>query len=108
MKKAFTLIEVMIAVMIFFIVSIALLNIVKNNKKLIQLANERKIFALKSSIAFLEKDAPNNYERLIDYNITNDEIIKDLKKDKIKIDILKDEYNMSDTNFTAVIKELKA
>ena len=112
MRKAFTLIEVMIAVMIVFIVVSAILNVVSNNKKLISLFIENKNFALKASVAFIEnKDVKNNYERLIDFNITNDKIIHILKKDAIKLakeEDLREEYNFSSINFTEIIEKLKA
>jgi prepilin-type N-terminal cleavage/methylation domain-containing protein len=112
LKKAFTLIEVMIAVMIVFVVVNVAMNIVGNNKKFIEMFIENKNFALKASVAFLEKkDVKNNYERLIDFNIKNDKIIHTLKKDEIKLDIIEDtkeEYNLTKFNFTKIINKLKA
>ena len=112
MKKSFTLIEVMVAVMIVFVVVSVAMNIVGNNKKLIQMFIENKDFALKSSVAFIEnKDVKNNYERLINFNIKNDKIIHILKKDEIKLDTIEDtrqEYNLTKFNFTEIIDKLKA
>jgi competence protein ComGC len=112
LKKAFTLIEVMVAVMIVFVVVSVIMNIVGNNKKFIEMFIENKNFALKASVAFLEnKDVKNNYERLIDFNIKNDTIIHTLKKDEIKVDIIEDtkeEYNLTNFNFTKIINKLKA
>jgi prepilin-type N-terminal cleavage/methylation domain-containing protein len=112
LKKAFTLIEVMISVMIVFIVVNVAMNIVGNNKKLIELFLDSKNFALKASVAFLEnKDVKNNYERLTEFNIKDDEIIHTLKKDEIRLDIVEDtreEYNFSNFNFTKIINKLNA
>jgi prepilin-type N-terminal cleavage/methylation domain-containing protein len=112
LKKAFTLIEVMVAVMIVFIVVSVAMNIISNNKKFIEIFIDNKNFALKASVAFLEnKDAKNNYEKLIDFNITNDKIIHILKKDEIKVDTIEDtkeEYNLTKFNFTKVVNKLKA
>jgi Tfp pilus assembly protein PilE len=112
LKKAFTLIEVMVAVIIVFVVVSVAMNIVTNNKKLIQLFLDNRNFALKSSVAFLEnKDVKNNYERLIDFNITNDKIIHALKKDEIKLDTIEDtreDFNLTNFNFTEIINKLKA
>jgi len=112
LKKAFTLIEVMVAVMIVFVVVSAILNVINNNKKLIQIFIENKNFALKASVAFIEnKDVKNNYEKLIDFNITNDKIIHILKNDSIELireEDSREEYNFSNINFTKVIEKLKA
>jgi Tfp pilus assembly protein PilE len=112
LKKAFTLIEVMVAVMIVFVVVSVAINIVSNNKKLIQMFIENKNFALKASVAFIEnKDVKNNYERVIDFNIKNDKIIHILKNDEIKLETIEDtrqEYNFTKFNFTEVINRLKA
>ena len=111
MKKAFTLIEVMVATVIVFVAVYAIMNVVSNNKKLTQIFLNNKIFALKASVAFVEdKDAKNNYERLINFNITNDKIIHTLKKDNISLDKeedYKEEYNFSN-NINAVLNKLKA
>jgi prepilin-type N-terminal cleavage/methylation domain-containing protein len=112
LKKAFTLIEVMVAVMIVFVVVSVAINLVSNNKKLIQMFIENKNFALKASVAFIEnKDVKNNYERVIDFNIKNDKIIHILKNDEIKLETIEDtrqEYNFTKFNFTEVINRLKA
>jgi len=112
LKKAFTLIEVMIAVIIVFITVDAVMNVVGNNKHLIQILLENKNFALKSSVAFFgKKNMKNNYERLIDFNITNDKIIHVLKKDEIKVERdqdLKQDYNFSNSAISEVIDRLKA
>ena len=112
MKKAFTLIEVMIAVIIVFITVDAVMNVVGNNKQLIHIFLENKNFALKSSVAFLEKkEMKNNYERLIDFNITNDKIIHTLKKDEIKVEEdedLKQDYNISNSAISEIINRVKA
>jgi prepilin-type N-terminal cleavage/methylation domain-containing protein len=112
LKKAFTLIEVMVAVMIVFVAVNAVMNIIGNNKKLIEIFIKNKEFVLKSSVAFIEdKDMKNNYERLLEFNIKDDKILHILKKDEIKLDKTEDireEYNFSNINFTKVIEKLKA
>ena len=113
MKKAFTLIEVIVAILIVFMSVYAILNIVSNNKKLIQIFLNNQNFALKASIALIEnnKNLRNNYERLIDFNITNDKIIEVLKKDNInlekKIDY-NEEYNISKNAIEIILTKLKA
>ncbi len=111
MKKAFTLIEVMVAVIIFFISIMAVFEIVKNNRHLISLINQNNDFALKASVAFLNPKGKYNYERVKEFNISNDEVIRDLKKDKIFVDIEPDlvqEYNISGIKAVENINKLKA
>ena len=111
MKKAFTLIEVMIAVFIFFIVVISVMNIVSNNKHLINLLLENRKFALKSSVAFLNPNTKNNYDRVRDFNIKNPKVIDILKKDNIEVETMEDltqEFNESNFNLKEVINKLKA
>jgi prepilin-type N-terminal cleavage/methylation domain-containing protein len=112
LKRGFTLIEVMVSVMIVFVVISAVMQIIANNKRLIQMFVENKNFALKASVAFIEnKDVKNNYERVIDFNIKNDKIIHILKNDEIKLDVIEDsreEYNLTNFNFTKIINKLKA
>ncbi|ACM93261.1 prepilin-type N-terminal cleavage/methylation domain protein [Nautilia profundicola AmH] len=82
MRKAFTIIEVMIAVFLALIISTVAFSITGNAKKMFVLIDKRKIFYLKSSVmAIEEKNTKNVYEILKDFNIKNDEIIKKLKKD---------------------------
>jgi len=112
LKKAFTLIEVIVATFIVFISVTAILNTISNTKHLFELIKENKFFTLASSVIFLEqKHRKNLYEELVDFNITNDEIIRDLKKEEIKLDVIKDyseDFNESDKNFTFFINKLKA
>jgi len=112
LKKAFTLIEVIVATFIVFIAVIAILNVISNTKHFFELIKENKFFTLASSVIFLEqKERKNLYEELIDFNITNDEIIKDLKKEKVKLDVISEysqDFNESDKNFTFFINKLKA
>ena len=85
MKKSFTLIEVLVATLIFFIVTIAIFNSISNSKFLFQKIDEYKKFSLASSVIFVEKkNGKNLYEDLLDFNITNDKIIHTLKKYEIK------------------------
>jgi len=112
LKKSFTLIEVLVATFIVFVAVTAILNSVTNTKHFFNLITQNKFFTLDSSIVFLEqKHRKNLYEELIDFNITNDEIIEDLKKQNIKLKIYKDfseDFNDSDVNFTFSINKLKA
>ena len=111
MKRGFTLIEVMIAVFIFFVVVVSTMNIVSNNRYLISLLAGNEKFALKASIAFLNPDTKNNYDRLRDFNITNSKVIDILKKDNIEVEKregLKEDFNVSGFNIKEVINQLKA
>ena len=85
MKKAFTLIEVLISVFIVFLVVTAIYNFFSNTRFLIEKIEEFKKFNEISSIMFIERKGKNLYESLIDFNITNDKIIKDLKRYKLNI-----------------------
>jgi len=111
LKKAFTLIEVMISVIIFFITVMAVFEAVKNNTRLISLIRQNNDFSLKASVAVLSPQKKNNYERIKEFNITNDEVIRDLKKDKIIVEIKADlsmEYNISGIRFKERVNKLKA
>ena len=111
MKKAFTLIEVMIAVFVFFVVVISVMNIVNNNRRLINLILENKNFSLKATLAFLNPDTKNNYDRVSDFNIKNPKVIDILKKDNIEVDKfedLKQDLNVSGFNIKEIIYKLKA
>ena len=111
MKRAFTLIEVMIAVFIFFVVVISVMNIVSNNKHLINLLLGNRGFALKASVAFLNPNTKNNYDRVRDFNIKNPKVIDILKKDNIEVETMEDltqEFNDSNFNVKEVINKLKA
>ncbi len=111
MKKAFTLIEVMIAVFVFFVVVISVMNIVNNNRRLINLILENKNFSLKATLAFLNPNIKNNYNRVSDFNIKNPKVIDILKKDNIEVDKfedLKQDLNVSGFNIKEIIYKLKA
>ena len=111
MKKAFTLIEVMVAVFIFFVVVVSVMNVVSNNRHLVNLLLENKEFSLKASLAFLNPDTKNNYDRVKDFNITNSKVIDILKKDNIEVETIEDltqDFNVSGTNIKEVINKLKA
>ena len=111
MKKAFTLIEVMIAVFVFFVVVISVMNIVNNNRRLINLILENKNFSLKATLAFLNPNTKNNYDRVSDFNIKNPKVIDILKKDNIEVDKfedLKQDLNVSGFNIKEIIYKLKA
>ena len=111
MKKGFTLIEVIIAVFIFFIVVVSVMNIMDNNRHLINLLLENKNFALKASVAFLDPNGKNNYDRVVDFNITNSKVIDILKKDNIEVEKKEDlsqDLNISGLNIKEMINQLKA
>ena len=100
MKKAFTLIEVLISVFIVFLVVSTVYNFFSNTRFLIQKIEEVKKFNEISSIMFIEKKGKNLYESLIDFNITNDKIIKDLKNYKLNIETIPQfENEFNNTNF---------
>jgi prepilin-type N-terminal cleavage/methylation domain-containing protein len=97
--RAFTLIEVLISVLILFISASIFYSIVGNTKKLVNFYTKTKEKTLKSSIILENKNVKNAYEEVIGFNINNDEIIQDLKKDKIKIKIKKTKkYEIIDIN----------
>ena len=83
MKKSFTLIEVMIAVTIIFMVISVVLDISSNIKHLFNISKKNFYFELKSSVTAIEdKNSKNIYEKVTEFNISNDMIIKILKQDK--------------------------
>ncbi len=101
----------MIAVFIFFVAVISVMNVVNNNRHLIFLLEKNKNFALKASVAFLNVNFNNNYDRVRDFNITNEKVIDILKKDNIeieKIEELTQDYNFSGFNIKEIIYKLKA
>ena len=72
---------------------------VGNTKHLVSLYTKQKEKTLKSSIVLENKNTKNAYEALIGFNINNDEIIHDLKKDKINIKKTKTKkYEIIDIN----------
>jgi Tfp pilus assembly protein PilE len=102
LKKAFTLIEVMIAVMVFFVAVLAFMSITSNSKRIFHIILQNQDFDLKSSVVFVEqKDRKNLYEELLDFNITNDHIISKLKQISIKFD--KEIDTTQDYNITKLI-----
>ena len=102
MKKAFTLIEVMIAVMVFFVAVLAFMSITSNSKRIFHIILQNQDFDLKSSVVFVEqKERKNLYEELLDFNITNDHIISKLKQISIKFD--KEIDTTQDYNITKLI-----
>ena len=113
MRKSFTLIEVLIATMIVFIVVGVMIDVSSNSKKLFYLTKEAEDFNLKSSVAIIEqKEVKNLYEQLIDFNITDDEIIENLKKEKMLVDMeedLRKDFNITENkNISIIIKKIKA
>ncbi len=113
MRKSFTLVEVLIATMIVFIVVGVMIDVSSNSKKLFYLTKEAEDFNLKSSVAIIEqKEVKNLYEQLIDFNITDDEIIENLKKEKMLVDMeedLRKDFNITENkNISIIIKKIKA
>jgi len=82
--KAFTLIEVIIAVALSFVISAVAFSIASNTKHFISLSEQRNGFYYKASVAALESDGKNVYEMLKGFNIRNDAVIKDLKRDRFE------------------------
>ncbi|NPA11701.1 MAG: type II secretion system protein [Epsilonproteobacteria bacterium] len=110
--KAFTLIEVLIATIIVLVASAVILSTSSNAKRLFILLEESKDFSLKSSIALIEqKDVKNLYEEAVDFNISDDDIISTLKKEKIALtsEIQNDmEFNLSDKPIHLIIRKITA
>ena len=85
-RDGFTLVEVMVAVMLFFVVSLVAFNISSNVKRLFLNLKEKERFVIFSSVVFVEqKDTKNLYEQLSDFKISNDRIIKVLKSKELKL-----------------------
>jgi len=83
MKKSFTLIEVMLSVMIIFMVVSIIINISSNIKHLFLQTKTSLDFSLEASVGAIENpNVSNLYEKLKDFNISNDKIIKTLKNKK--------------------------
>jgi len=110
LKKSFTLIEVLVATLIFFLVTLAVFNSISNSKFLFQKIDKYKNFSLISSVVFVEKkNRKNLYEDLLDFNISNDNIIHTLKKYKIKLQTINDvSHEINITKKTFFINKLKA
>jgi len=96
LRRSFTLVEVLVASLIFFIVVNSIFNIYANSRFLMQRIDDVKRFTLFSSIMFIEQKGKNAYESLIDFNIENDKIIKDLKQYKLNIE--KESLGLDDDN----------
>jgi len=108
MKKGFTLIEVMVAVVIVMIATFSVLSLSGNTKHLISLFDKNNEFRLKATVLVNDRNGSNLYENLIDFNITNDEIIKTLKKEKLKYIISVDSKDeLKNFKLTKTIKKLK-
>ena len=108
MKKGFTLIEIMVAVMIVMIATFSVLNLSNNSKYLFSLITKNNLFSLKASILINERNSSNLYENLIDFNITNDEVIKSLKKEKLNIEIIQDsKEELEELSISKEIKKIK-
>jgi len=105
MKKGFTLIEIMVAVVIVMIATFSVLNLSSNTKYLFNLITKNNEFSLKASILVNEKKSSNLYENLIDFNITNDDIIHTLKKEKLYVKIIQD--SKEELKEFSLLKEIK-
>jgi prepilin-type N-terminal cleavage/methylation domain-containing protein len=103
--RGFSLIETLVAIMIFLIVSSVFFNISNYSKHMITLIKRKNDFVLKSSVALIEGGSVKNlYEELINFKINDDEVIRDLKKYQISVEsvpILNKEINL--TNSVSVI-----
>ncbi|GAB6075065.1 type II secretion system protein [Nautilia lithotrophica] len=84
MKKAFTLIEIMISVVIVFIIMGVVLEVTSNVKHLFLINKDYNTFVYKSSVAIFG-NGKNIYEKVKDFDIRNDKIIHVLKRDKINV-----------------------
>jgi len=85
MKKAFTLIEILLAVMILLISSTIFISISQNTKHLLKILLIQKDKVLLSSTMIDAKNNQNLYDTLISFNIDNDKIIHSLKKKHFSI-----------------------
>ncbi len=99
--------------MIFFVVAGAFFHLSSNDRHLLHLSLTQDLFALKSSVAIIEgKEATNMYEQLRDFNITNDAIIRRLKRDSVHVQKSVDmvnEINLSQKSaFTETIYKITA
>jgi Tfp pilus assembly protein PilE len=106
LKKSFTLIEVLIATMVVFIAVGAILGVSSNVKYMINTIISSNNFNLRSSIALIEqKDVKNLYEQIVDFNISDDDIIKSLKQEKIVLEKTEEnEDNLTITKLKAYNK----
>ena len=111
MKNSFTLIEIMISVMIIFLIVSVMLDISANIKTLFEVTSQRSLFELKSSISAIENsDIKNLYEKLQEFNISNDEVIKNLKSENLKIDKkieFSQQYQTNEKYINIVMKKVK-
>ncbi|WP_456480667.1 hypothetical protein [Nautilia sp.] len=105
--KAFTLIEVIIAVMLSFIISSAVFSVISEGEKILSLAKTRGEFSYRASVGVLEKDAKNVYEMLKGFGIKNDKIIKELKKEKLYVKYNTEYSEKIDSVNTLVLKKIK-
>jgi len=109
LKKAFTLIEILISVAIIAMIMNVVLEVSSNTKKLYSLNKDYTEFVYISSVAALG-DGKNAYEMLKDYNIKNDTIIRYLKKEKLNKKsetVLSQNYVQGNENILLLMKELK-
>ena len=111
MKRAFTLIEVVIAVYIAVIAVYALYSVYGNLKHMFVISDKKKEFALYSSVVPVEgRSSGNLYEALREFNITNDEIIRTLKKVSLKTEkkeIFSRKINIDNLNIIGTINSIK-
>ena len=92
--------------LIFFIVTDVVYNVSINSKHLISLIASNKEFNLYSTIPLIQKnDRKNLYESLIEFNITNDDIIHTLKQYSIETKTKEfNEFNLTFKKVTAFDK----
>ena len=105
MRRAFTLIEILVSVVIIFVVMSVALNITTNAKHIFDLSGKASDFEYIASVGALEDNKTSVYEKLKDFHIDNDDIIHTLKKEKLHKDentIYSLEGNM-DENISVII-----
>ncbi|AZV45732.1 hypothetical protein C3L23_00090 [Nautilia sp. PV-1] len=109
MKKAFTLIEIMISVAIVFVIMSVALQITSNAKHLFLLNKDYDTFVYKSSAALFGK-GKNLYEKLRDFNIRNDKIIHILKKERLNVKNeleFSENENINSKNIQIIMNKIK-
>ncbi len=116
MKISFTLIEVIISIFLVSIIANIVISVASNYKFLIQRVADLHNFELKASAKLSsERRGANMYENLIDFNISDDEVIHFLKREKIDSDkSIKSYQNLTietikiyDRNYSTLFYRLK-
>ena len=105
--RAFTLIEVLIAVIILFLAAGAFLSLGSNSYRLFELYKKRNDFLLSSSLVFTENRGGRLDEVVRDFDIKDDKVLRLLRSKKIE---LKSEIDLKTEfeNKKITVKKLKA